>query len=581
MKLILLLAPSLFLLIVSSCQEVPEDADLVLNNGRIYTVEDSMSVHQAIAIKRDKILQVGSNTDIVKTISDATTVIDLDGKSVIPGFIDSHAHFMNLGYLKLNLDLSDTHSWSEILDIVKNAVEKAKPGVWIEGRGWHQEKWHTPPKTMIEGYPIHEKLSALSPDNPVYLKHTSGHAVLVNQIAMDLSGVDINTKDPDGGRIIRDKEKRATGIFLENAKKLIDDTLIASKRRRSITEIEESNHKAYLLASKNCIENGITTFHDAGSTLKEIQFFQKMINNNKASIRLWVMINDHIDSLRKHLPYYKILDYKDHLTVRAIKLYMDGALGVRGAWLLEPYSDLPSTSGLNDTPLEELRDCAARAINNGYQLCMHAIGDRGNQETINIYEEVFRQRPTSSDLRWRIEHAQHLNSNDIGRFQELGIIAAIQSIHCTSDGPWVPQRLGNKRTAEGAYVWQKLLKSGAIICNGTDAPVEDINPIKNFHAAVTRRLPDGSVFYPDQCMTRYQALRSYTIDAAYAGFEENIKGTLTSGKLADLVVLSKDIMSIPEDEILSTKVVYTIIGGDILYKNDSFSELFMTTNFSR
>jgi predicted amidohydrolase YtcJ len=288
-----------------------------------------------------------------------------------------------------------------------------------------------------------------------------------------------------------------------------------------------------------------------------------------ALLNLYVMISEKNDSLKKHLSYYKILNYgKNHLTVRAIKQYMDGALGVRGAWLLEPYSDLPSTSGLNYTSLNELRESAKLAMENGFQLCIHAIGDRGNQETINIYENVFANSPNPGALRWRIEHAQHLHPDDILRFQRLGIIASIQSIHCTSDGPWVPKRLGEKRSAEGAYVWQKLLKSGAIICNGTDAPVEDINPLANFYAAVTRRLADGSVFYPDQCMTRFQALRSYTIDAAYAAFEENIKGTLAPGKLADLVVLSKDIMTIPDEEILSTEVLYTIIGGKILYKKN-------------
>jgi predicted amidohydrolase YtcJ len=245
---------------------------------------------------------------------------------------------------------------------------------------------------------------------------------------------------------------------------------------------------------------------------------------------------------------------------------MDGALGVRGAWLLEPYSDLTTTSGLNDTPLDELRQVGQLAVDNGFQLCMHAIGDRGNQETINIYEELFGTSDGPAERRWRIEHAQHIDPEDIDRFHELGIIAAIQSIHCTSDGSWVPQRLGDKRSSEGAYVWQNLIKSGAIICNGTDAPVEDINPIENFYAAITRRLADGSTFYPDQCLTRFQALRSYTINAAYAGYEENIKGTLTRGKYADLVVLSKDIMTIPEEEILSTEILYTIIGGKILFK---------------
>ena len=551
---------------ISSCQTTSVTADLVLQNGRIYTVEDPDHIFEAVAIKGDKIIRIGSNDEIKIYVNHTTSVIDLQGKTVIPGFIDSHAHFMNLGYLKLNLDLTKTKNWAEILEMVKTAVKNSKPGIWIEGRGWHQEKWEKLPETMVEGYPVHKDLSTISPNNPVYLKHTSGHAILANQMAMHLAGIDNNSADPAGGRIIRDKKNQPTGIFLENATDLIDNILNESKMKRSEQEIEENDRQAFHLASKTCLQNGITSFHDAGSSFERIRFFKKMIGHRQSPIRLYVMISEKNDSLKKHLSYYKILNYgKNHLTVRAIKQYMDGALGVRGAWLLEPYSDLPSTSGLNYTPLNELRESAKLAMENGFQLCIHAIGDRGNQETINIYENVFANSPNSGALRWRIEHAQHLHPDDILRFQRLGIIASIQSVHCTSDGPWVPKRLGEKRSAEGAYVWQKLLKSGAIICNGTDAPVEDINPLANFYAAVTRKLPDGSVFYPDQCMTRFQALRSYTIDAAYAAFEENIKGTLAPGKLADLVVLSKDIMTIADEEILSTEVLYTIIGGKILY----------------
>jgi predicted amidohydrolase YtcJ len=472
---------------------------------------------------------------------------------------------MSLGYQKLILDLNKAKNWTEILDMVKSAVKKSKPGTWVEGRGWHQEKWELLPKQTVDGYPVHKDLSEITPNNPVYLKHASGHAIVVNQKAMNLAGINIKSTDPAGGRIIRDKNNHPTGVFLESAKYSIDKILEESKGRRTEQENEEINRQAYHLASKTCLENGITSFHDAGSSFKEIRFFHKMIGTKQASIRLWVMVEEENDSLRKHLSSYKILNFKDHLTVRAIKKYMDGALGVRGAWLLEPYTDQPTTSGLNDSPLDELSETANLAVKHGFQLCVHAIGDRGNRETINIYENATQDAPNPAALRWRIEHAQHLHPSDIIRFQALGVIAAIQSIHCTSDGPWVPKRLGDKRSAEGAYIWQNLIKSGVIICNGTDAPVESINPIANYYAAVTRRLPDGSAFFPDQCMTRYQALRSYTIDAAYAGFEENIKGTLTPGKLADLVVLSKNIMTIPDEEIPSTEILYTIIGGKILY----------------
>ena len=555
-------------LLINGCQSNSLTADLVLQNGHIYTIEKKNERYEAIAIKKDKIIDIGTIPDIKKYVGEITTVIDLEGKTVIPGFIDSHAHFMSLGYSKLNLDLNNVKSWTELLEKVKTTINKNKPGTWIEGRGWHQEKWDELPGTMIEGYPVHNELSIISPNNPIYLKHASGHAILVNQFAMDLAGISKETIDPPGGRIIRDKNNCPTGILLEKANFTVNKILAESKKFRNDKEVEEINRKTYHLASKTCLENGITSFHDAGSTFEEIRFFYKMVGTKQASIRLWVMIEEENDSLKKHLPSYKILNFKDRLTVRAIKKYMDGALGVRGAWLLEPYSDLSSTYGLNDTPLTELYETAQLALEHGFQMCIHAIGDRGNRETLNIYEEVTKNSQSPSDLRWRIEHAQHLHPDDILSFKKLGIIAAIQSVHCTSDGPWVPKRLGEKRSAEGAYVWQKLLKSGIIICNGTDAPVEDINPIANIYAAVTRRFSDGSAFYPEQSLTRYQALRSYTIDAAYAGFEENIKGSLIPGKLADLTVLSKDIMTITEEDIRSIEILYTIIGGKILYKKN-------------
>ena len=432
-------------LVVISCQTSSVPADLVLQNGQIYTVEGPDEIYEAIAIKKDTILNVGSHREIQAYINNRTTVIDLEGKTVFPGFIDSHAHFMGLGYLKLNLDLNKTKNWAEILEMVKSAVRNSKSGTWIEGRGWHQEKWESLPDLSVEGYPVHNALSEISPDNPVYLKHASGHAILVNQMAMELAGINNNSVDPAGGRIIRDKNNHPTGIFLEKAKDPLDQILKVSKETRAGEELEEIKRKAYHLASKTCLENGITSFHDAGSSFKEIQFFHKMVGTKQASIRLWVMIEEKNDSLRKHLPSYKILNFKNQLTVRAIKKYMDGALGVRGAWLLDPYTDQPTTSGLNDTPLKELYETASLAAAHGFQLCVHAIGDRGNRETINIYEDVTQNTPNPTALRWRIEHAQHLHPKDVIRFQKLGIIAAIQSIHCTSDGPWVPKRLGERQ----------------------------------------------------------------------------------------------------------------------------------------
>jgi predicted amidohydrolase YtcJ len=334
-------------------------------------------------------------------------------------------------------------------------------------------------------------------------------------------------------------------------------------------ELEAQARKQATLAAEDCLKKGVTTFEDAGSSFSTIDLFKKMVEEGKMGIRLWVMVREGNDQLKDKLGSYKIINFGDkHLTVRAIKRAMDGALGSRGAWLLEPYSDLPSSTGLNTTSVQDITETAKIAMEHGFQLCVHAIGDRANRETLDIYESIFRANPGKRDLRWRIEHAQHLQPNDIPRFGELGVIAAMQGIHCTSDAPYVIARLGAKRAEEGAYAWQKLMKSGAVIANGTDAPVEDVDPIASFYASVWRKLKDGSRFYPDQRMSREEALKSYTLNAAYAAFEEDIKGSLTPGKLADITVLSKDIMTIPEDEIPSAEVLYTIVGGKVMYEKD-------------
>jgi predicted amidohydrolase YtcJ len=337
--------------------------------------------------------------------------------------------------------------------------------------------------------------------------------------------------------------------------------------KRSPEEIEAEQIQIIELAMQECLANGVASFHDAGSSFETIDLFKKMAEEGKLKMRLWVMIRDSNELLKEKLPEYKIIGMADnHLTVKAIKRSLDGALGPHGAWLLEPYEDLPSSVGLNTTPIDVMKETAQLAIENDFQYCVHAIGDRANRETLNIFEEAFKAHPDKKDLRWRIEHSQHLHPDDIPRFGQLGVIASMQGIHCTSDGPYVLKRLGEKRAREGAYMWQELMKTGAVICNGTDVPVEDIDPIACFYATATRKTKDGTSFYPDQRMTREEALRSYTLNCAHAAFQEDILGSITPGKLADITVLSKDIMTIPDDEILSTEVVYTIVGGKVMYK---------------
>lgn len=553
--------------LVFSCAPKKEPADLVLTNGKIVTVDEANPEAEALAVRGDTIMAVGSSKEIKPYIGEKTKVIDLEGKLAIPGFIDAHAHFTSIGQAKMRLDLTKVRNWDEIVAIVREAVEKAQHGEWILGRGWHQEKWDKTPEPNVDGLPFHHSLSKVSPDNPVLLTHASGHSSFANAKAMELAGITNKTPDPEGGEIVRDAKGNPIGVFRETAQGLLRRTLSASLEKRTPEQRKAERRKTVELAIEECLSKGITSLHDAGSSFETIDLFKEFAQEGKLGLRLYVMIRVPNEPLKQRLSDYRIIGFgNNHLTVRSIKRLIDGALGAHGAWLLEPYSDLPSSVGLNTTRIDDLRETADIAITNDFQLCVHAIGDRGNRETLNIFEEAFKAHPEKKDLRWRIEHAQHLHPDDIPRFGELGVVASMQGIHCTSDGPWVIKRLGEKRAEEGAYVWQKLMKSGAIICNGTDAPVEDVDPIPCFYATVTRRLKDGTVFYPDQRMSREEALRSYTLNGAYAAFQEDILGSLTPGKLADITILSKDIMSVPEEEILETEVLYTIVGGKILYE---------------
>jgi len=556
-----------FLLVItslSSCRVLFPKADLILYNGNIITLEPSLSNGSAVAIKGDRILLAGDLKSMQRFKTEHTQMIDLMGQTAIPGFIEGHAHFISTGKALLSLDLTTAHNWQDIVDMVQAAAKKTKPGQWITGRGWHQEKWNHAPVNAINGYPVHNRLSAISPNNPVYLSHASGHAVFANANAMLLAGVTNATPDPQGGIIMRDKSGQATGLFSENASGIIYTAYEKSLAKLSPDERELQTVTYINAAEQECLKNGITTFQDAGSSTSDMDLFQKLAAEGKLKLHLWTMISseEHItDALLNK--YGGVGQFNNMLTIGAIKQYADGALGSRSAWMLQPYSDMPSTSGQNVTPLDSIRMVARLAYKHGFQLCTHAIGDRANREILDIYEEIAKGDTTR---RWRIEHAQHLSPADIPRFHQLGVIAAMQTIHCTSDGPWVPTRIGEKRAAEGAYVWQKLLKSGARISNGTDSPVEKVNPIANYYAAVTRRMVNGEQFYPDQVLTREQALQSLTIWNAYAAFEETIKGTMAPGKLADITVLSQNLLTVPEDKIRDTMVMYTIVSGKIAYK---------------
>ncbi len=544
-------------------------ADLILYDGNIITVDPNTSGATAIAIAGTKILAVGSDVEILSLAGERTKQFRLNKQTVIPGLIESHAHFMDIGYTKMKLDLTTARTWEEVVAMVAKAAESALPGEWILGRGWHQEKWVQSPDEQIEGYPVLKKLNAVSPENPVYLTHASGHAIVANKLAISRAGVTSETPDPEGGRILRFPNGAPTGVFLENAEDLIINRYQKDFANKTPEEQRQYEEKAFDLAVQTCIENGIVSFHDAGVSFETVDFYHKMLNNGRMHIRLYVMLGSSNQRLAENMHKYRVIGAGDnHLTVRAIKRFIDGALGAHGAWLLEPYTDLPSSRGMNTTDLTVLKETARLAEKNGYQLCTHAIGDLGIRETLNIYEPYTKNH----DLRWRIEHAQHIDPSDLPRFAFAGIIAAMQPNHATSDGPWVPKRLGEKRSLEGAYVWRKLLDSGALICSGTDAPVENIDPMANFYSAVTRKMANGQAFYPDQSMTRVEALKAYTLNGAFAAFEEHIKGSITPGKLADLTILSDDILTIPDSDIPSVKIKATIIDGRFMYRASGESE---------
>jgi hypothetical protein len=550
-------------------QQTARPADLVLRNGKIVTVDEAKPEAQAIAISGDTIVAVGSNQEIQPYVGGSTKVIDLKGALATPGFIDAHVHFTGVGDAAKNLKLATAKSWDEVVRMVGEAAKKAKPGDWIIGRGWHQEKWSEVPSPNVEGFPLHDALSKAAPNNPVWLTHASGHAGFANAYAMKMAEVTRATADPDGGKILRDGDGNATGLFNERAQSIVGAALARDLATRPPAKVEADLREVIELASREALAKGLTSVHDAGSPPSTIEVIKKLVDERKLPLRVWMMLREDAKNLAADMPKYRVVNYGDkRFTVRATKRAIDGALGSRGAWMLEPYTDLSSTSGMNTDNLDDVRMIAELAIKNDYQMAIHAIGDRGNREVLNIYEDTFRKHPekNSKDLRWRIEHAQHLNAADIPRFGRLGVIASMQGIHATSDAIFVLARLGPKRAEEGAYVWQKLMKSGATIANGTDAPVEDVDPIPSFYASVARRVKDGSVFYAAQRMSRMEALRSYTINAAFAGFEESIKGSLRAGKLADITVFSQDLMTVAEDRIPATKIAYTIVGGKVQYE---------------
>jgi len=561
----------LFFVLACQSDTNEEIADTILINGNIATVDPANPSAEALAIKGDRLLKIGSNDAIKALVGDNTKTIDLKGNFAMPGIIEGHGHFSSLGSSLMNLNFLRSKSWRDIVAQVGGKAETAKEGEWITGRGWHQEKWREAIDRQVHGYPYHDDLSDVSPDNPVILRHASGHSIFANKKAMELAGISKETPNPAGGEIVRDSRGEAIGVFEETAMNLISNAYDEYVATLSEDEKLEQWYKAIELAEEECLKKGITSFQDAGSTFKEIDRYEKLAKDGELDLRLWAMIGSREDNLAENLSRFPILNAGNNFfTCNSIKGYMDGALGAFGAWLLAPYEDKPDFVGQNVTPIKDIEAVAELAAKHNLQYCVHAIGDRGNREVLDIFENIFKKYPDRKDFRWRIEHSQHIDPADIPRFASLKVIAAMQAIHCTSDSPYVIKRLGEKRAREGAYPWRSLLDAGAVVTNGTDAPVEDVDPIESYYATVTRkRLDDPTPFFPEQCMTRAEALKSYTLSNAYAVFEEEDKGSLEAGKLADITVLSKNLLTCGEGEIMDADVLYTIVGGVIKYQGNN------------
>jgi predicted amidohydrolase YtcJ len=580
----------LFVLCVAVCtylflRSVPEQADVLYFNARFHTMDAANSVVEALAVRGDRIVALGSSAALSRRIV-AKDTVDLGGAQVFPGFIDAHGHLMSLGIAMLTVDLVGIGSEAQAAVLVAERVKKSEAGQWVRGRGWDQNLW------SVKRFPSHEVLDRVSPNNPVYLSRVDGHAAWVNKKAMELAGISRQTPDTEGGKIVRDAAGNPTGVFVDNAMSLVNRFLPPP----SAKETEE----ALRLAVHECLKNGLTGMHDMGVDKEEIAVYKSLIDGNAFPFRVYAAIDGAGETWDEFIgkgpakpALGPIIGYgSNKLWVRSVKLYVDGALGSRGAALLEPYSDDPANRGLTVTDEASLRKTVDEALANGFQVCTHAIGDRANNIILNVYEAALKAHP-KGDQRLRVEHAQVLSPNDIPRFSQLHVIPSMQPTHCTSDMHWAGARLGTTRI-RGAYAWRALLNTGVIIPAGSDFPVEQPNPLLGIYAAVTRRdlqgrpknaqqvkaffelsadgIGDTTDFvdgwYASQRMTREEAIRSFTGWAAFAGFQEHLLGSLEKGKLADFVVLSRDLMSIPPDEIPTTVVERTIVGGKIAYSRE-------------
>lgn len=538
----------------AQAQTAPAPADLIVTNARVYTADDARPLVEAFAVRDGRIVFVGSQREATMLKGASTRMLDAEGRTIIPGMVDAHAHFAGLAQKLRAVDLVGTRSLDEVVARVAEKARNLPKGTWITGRGWDQNAW------ADTRFPTHEALSAAIPDHPVMLTRVDGHAGFVNAAAMRLAGLTRTTKDPDGGKILKDAQGNPTGVLIDRAQGIVGAKVPEFTREEMRSALKDAVARMHSF--------GLVGMHDAGASRANIDLFEDMAQKQELNLRLYVMIGDDSAALRHYFaqgPRSGL--YNGQVWVRAVKLYADGAMGSRGAALLEPYSDDPNNTGLLLSAPQHIQDVAEAGLRAGFQVNTHAIGDRGNRVVLDAYEKALGLAPRV-DHRFRVEHAQILHYDDIPRFAQLGVIPSMQASHQTSDMYWIGKRLGPTRLY-GAYAWQSLLQTGVVIPNGSDFPVEEVNPLISFHAAIARQdgrdWPAGG-WYPEQKMSREDALRSMTIWPAYSGFQEKELGSITPGKYADFVMLDQDIMRVPVELVLKTKVLATYVGGKAVYE---------------
>lgn len=555
------LAPILFCLLLGLATRAfaADSADTVFLNGNIYTGNDKEPHAEAVAVKGDRIVFVGSNAEARKRFGEHARAIDLHGQTMLPGLTDAHYHIFGVGEREMTLNLEGTRTRGDFLAKVKERVAKTEPGKWITGRGWIETFW-TPPS-----FPTAAELDAIAPDNPVFLTRADGHASVANGAALRIAGVTNETPNPFGGEILKDAASGApTGMLIDHAQSLVE------KQLPPATPAEKE--EALLLGVKRSLELGWCEIQNPGSDLTEVEMMRKLFAAGRIKLRIYNAVSGPGQAAEHLLAEGATIgESGGRFTQRAIKCYMDGALGSRGAALLEKYADADSSGFFTNKP-EELRPLFEKALRGGIQIETHAIGDRANRTLLDLYAHVFQAVPPNErkvrEPRWRVEHAQILSPPDIPRFAKLGVIPSMQPSHAISDLFFGPSRLGMERLP-GAYAWQSLIKARAIIPGGSDAPVERGEPMIEFYAAVARKSQDGFTgegWHPEQALSREQALKMFTAWPAFAAFQEKEKGSIETGKLADLTVLTADIMKIPEAEILKTRCAMTMVGGEIVFQ---------------